>query len=80
MTISTQDLERVEQAHYRRKRWMIFHIGLFLVVETGAKYPLLDDAAAAALGYAASAAVPVPATVLALLPTGPELRVLGGDG
>jgi class 3 adenylate cyclase len=32
MTISTQDLERAEQAHYRRKRWMIFHIGLFLVV------------------------------------------------
>jgi type VII secretion protein EccB len=55
-------------------------IGLYLVVETGAKYPLLDDAAAAALGYAPAAAVPVPATVLALLPTGPELRVLGGDG
>lgn len=55
-------------------------IGLFLVVETGAKYPLLDDAAAAALGYSPAAAVPVPATVLALLPTGPELRVLGGDG
>lgn len=54
-------------------------IGLFLVVETGAKYPLFDDAAAAALGYSAEAAVPVPATVLALLPTGPELRVLGGD-
>jgi hypothetical protein len=55
-------------------------IGLFLVVETGAKYPLLNDEAAAALGYSPGAAVPVPATVLALLPTGPELRVLGGDG
>ena len=55
-------------------------IGLFLVVETGAKYPLLDDAAATALGYSPDTAAPVPATVLGLLPTGPELRVLGGDG
>jgi type VII secretion protein EccB len=54
-------------------------IGLYLVVETGAKYPVLEDAATA-LGYTPTAAVPVPATVLALLPTGPELRVLGGDG
>lgn len=54
-------------------------VGLYLVVETGVKYPLADDAAATALGFAPAAAVPVPATLLALLPTGPTLRVLGGD-
>lgn len=52
-------------------------MGLYLVVETGAKYPLADDAAAVALGYAPALAVPVPAPLLALLPTGPELHVLG---
>lgn|GEM_PF-678439 len=32
MTTPTQEIERAERAHYRRKRWMIFHIGVYLVV------------------------------------------------
>jgi class 3 adenylate cyclase len=32
MTASTDSTERAEQAHYRRKRWMIFHIGVYVVV------------------------------------------------
>ncbi|HWC70448.1 MAG TPA: adenylate/guanylate cyclase domain-containing protein [Actinomycetota bacterium] len=32
MTVPTQETDRAEQAHYRRKRWMIFHIGVFAVV------------------------------------------------
>ncbi|RFS45565.1 type VII secretion protein EccB [Micromonospora craniellae] len=54
-------------------------IGLYLVVETGAKYPLANDGAATALGFSPGGAAPVPAPLLALLPTGPELRVLGGE-
>jgi len=32
MTTPTHEIERAERAHYRRKRWMIFHIGVYLVV------------------------------------------------
>ena len=54
--------------------------GLYLVTEDGAKFPVADNAAATALGYATSAAVAVPADLLALLPTGPVLRTLGAGG
>jgi type VII secretion protein EccB len=54
--------------------------GLYLVTEDGAKFPIADDAAAKALGYSTSAAVAVPADLLALLPTGPVLRTLGSGG
>ncbi|GLY74848.1 type VII secretion protein EccB [Actinoallomurus iriomotensis] len=54
--------------------------GLYLVTEDGAKFPVADDAAATALGYSTSAAVAVPADLLALLPTGPVLRTLGSGG
>ena len=54
--------------------------GLYLVTEDGAKFPVANDAAATALGYPASTAVAVPADLLALLPTGPVLRVLGSGG
>ncbi|MFY1632209.1 type VII secretion protein EccB [Solwaraspora sp. WMMB335] len=54
-------------------------IGLHLIVETGARYPLADEEAATALGFAPSGAAPIPAALLTMLPTGPELRVLGGD-
>jgi hypothetical protein len=53
--------------------------GLYLVTEEGAKFPVASETAATALGYAVSSAVPVPADLLALLPTGPVLNVLGGD-
>ncbi|MFB9839795.1 type VII secretion protein EccB, partial [Actinoallomurus acaciae] len=54
--------------------------GLYLVTEDGARFPVADDAAAKALGYSTSAAVAVPADLLALLPTGPVLRTLGSGG
>jgi type VII secretion protein EccB len=52
--------------------------GLFLVVENGVKYPVADDQAATALGYASGSAGAVPAALLRLLPTGPELSSGGG--
>ncbi len=56
-------------------------IGLYLVTEEGAKYPVADPASAEALGVAATSAVPVPADLLALLPTGPVLeRPADGGG
>lgn len=45
---------------------------LFLVTDTGVKYPL-PATEAAPLGYRASQAAPLPAALLGLLPTGPAL-------
>jgi hypothetical protein len=53
---------------------------MYLVTEDGAKFPVANDAAASALGYSSSTAVAVPADLLALLPTGPVLRVFGSGG
>jgi type VII secretion protein EccB len=59
---------------------------LYLVTDTGMKYPVPTDADAAALGYAGAATTPVAGTVLDLLPQGPSLDsvaarqpVPGGD-
>lgn len=55
--------------------------GLYLVTDSGAKYPVPGQSAAEALGYRLSDAVPVPAHLLSLLPTGPVLapeRAAGG--
>ncbi|NJC72029.1 type VII secretion protein EccB [Planosporangium thailandense] len=46
---------------------------LYLVTDVGAKYPLSSDDVAELLGYSAREAVPVPTTLLALLPTGAVL-------
>jgi type VII secretion protein EccB len=54
--------------------------GLYLVVDSGAKYPVDGDAAAAALGYSSAGAATVPAALLALLPTGPVLHLIQGGG
>ena len=54
--------------------------GLYLVVDSGAKYPVDGEAAVSALGYSAEAAAAVPAALLAMLPTGPELHLLDGGG
>ncbi|WP_410586376.1 type VII secretion protein EccB [Amycolatopsis sp. lyj-23] len=48
---------------------------IYLVTETGEKFPLADGDAVAALGYTEPAAVPVPMPLLDLLPTGPVLSV-----
>jgi hypothetical protein len=45
----------------------------FLVTGLGVKFPVPSAAAVAALGYQASTAQSLPATLLALLPTGPAL-------
>ncbi len=50
--------------------------GLYLVVDSGAKYPVDGDAAAKALGYPPDRAAAVPADLLAMLPTGPVLHLL----
>ncbi|WP_406689494.1 type VII secretion protein EccB [Saccharopolyspora sp. ID03-671] len=55
--------------------------GLYLVTDSGAKYPVPGQKAAEALGYRLTDAVPVPAHLLSLLPTGPVLapeRAAGG--
>ncbi|MEB3367700.1 type VII secretion protein EccB [Saccharopolyspora mangrovi] len=55
--------------------------GLYLVTDSGAKYPVPGQSAAEALGYRLTDAVPVPAHLLSLLPTGPVLapeRAAGG--
>jgi type VII secretion protein EccB len=54
--------------------------GIYLVTEDGAKFPVESETAATALGYSVSSAVAVPADLLALLPTGPVLRMLGPGG
>jgi type VII secretion protein EccB len=46
---------------------------LYLVTDLGLKFPLATPAVAASLGYARVAPVDVPATLLALVPTGPAL-------
>ena len=46
---------------------------LYLVTDSGRKYPVPGDAAAAALGYAGVRPATVSGTELALLPTGPSL-------
>ncbi|MGW5050416.1 type VII secretion protein EccB [Actinokineospora sp. NPDC004072] len=51
--------------------------GAYLVTESGAKYPVADGEAAAALGLPAETAHAVPADLLALLPTGPVLARIG---
>lgn len=48
---------------------------LYLVTDTGMKYPVPTDADAAALGYAGATATAVAGTVLDLLPQGPSLDV-----
>ncbi|OLF17631.1 type VII secretion protein EccB [Actinophytocola xanthii] len=49
--------------------------GVYLITETGAKFPVADGAAAEALGLSLESAELVPAELLALLPTGPVLEV-----
>nr|BEK64280.1 type VII secretion protein EccB [Kitasatospora purpeofusca] len=46
---------------------------LYLVTDTGVKYPLASPAVAERLGYAKAAPTAVPGRVLSLLPTGPSL-------
>ncbi|MFF2348309.1 type VII secretion protein EccB [Kitasatospora sp. NPDC058115] len=46
---------------------------LYLVTDTGVKYPLASPAVAERLGYAKTAPTAVPGRVLSLLPTGPSL-------
>ena len=58
----------------------VYGAGLYLVTDDGAKYPVAGEAAAGALGLPVSAAVPVPADLLALLPTGPVLQRIGEGG
>ena len=50
---------------------------VYLVTETGMKYPLADAAVVEALGYSARSAVAMPGEMLALLPSGPVLSVEG---
>jgi type VII secretion protein EccB len=52
---------------------------LYLVVESGAKYPLSGDDAATALGFTPGDATAVPAALLGMLPTGPLLQTGGGE-
>jgi type VII secretion protein EccB len=54
--------------------------GLYLVTEDGTRYPVANGDAVEALGYSVSSAVAMPADLLALLPTGPVLRMLGSGG
>lgn len=46
---------------------------VYLITESGVKYPVADDESLQALGYTTGAAVPVSGELLALLPTGPVL-------
>ncbi len=50
---------------------------LFLVTGNGTKFPIADDAALAALGYAGVRVSALPADLLSLLPTGPTLSRQG---
>ncbi|WP_150242693.1 type VII secretion protein EccB [Nocardiopsis quinghaiensis] len=45
----------------------------YLVTDSAAKYPAADEGAVTALGYGTGQAVPVPTSLLRLLPTGPLL-------
>lgn len=51
-------------------------VGVYLITEAGAKFPVASSEAAKALGYSVESAEPVPAELLALLPTGPVLDLL----
>lgn len=51
-------------------------VGTYLITEAGAKFPVASSEAAEALGYSVESAEPVPAELLALLPTGPVLDLL----
>jgi ESX secretion system ATPase EccB len=46
---------------------------VYLITETGMKYPLADGSVVEALGYSAQSAVPMSGEMLALLPSGPVL-------
>jgi hypothetical protein len=46
---------------------------LYLIVDVGVKYPLPSDDVAEALGYGDVAPVPIPTSLLALVPTGASL-------
>ncbi|GAA3677697.1 type VII secretion protein EccB [Lentzea roselyniae] len=48
--------------------------GIYLVTESGAKFPVANPDSATALGLSLDSAQPVPADLLALLPTGPVLN------
>jgi type VII secretion protein EccB len=54
--------------------------GVYLVTEDGAKFPVETETAVTALGYKVASATLLPADLLALLPTGPVLRMLGPGG
>ncbi|QUX27498.1 type VII secretion protein EccB [Nocardiopsis akebiae] len=45
----------------------------YLVTDSAAKYPVVDETALTSLGYEAAQAVPVPTSLLRLLPSGPVL-------
>lgn len=45
----------------------------YLITDQGQRFPVADEDARKALGYGNVAPIPVPATVLALFPTGPVL-------
>jgi type VII secretion protein EccB len=51
-------------------------VGIYLITEAGAKFPVASEEAAQALGFPASSAQLVPAELLELLPTGPPLDVI----
>lgn len=51
-------------------------VGTYLITEAGAKFPVASGEAAKALGYSVDSADPIPAELLALLPTGPVLDLL----
>jgi hypothetical protein len=48
--------------------------GIYLVTESGAKFPVADPDSATALGLPVDSAQLVPSDLLALLPTGPVLN------
>ncbi|MFD9888097.1 type VII secretion protein EccB [Amycolatopsis sp. NPDC059027] len=50
---------------------------VYLITETGTKYPLANGDVAGALGYSAQSAVRIPAELLSLLPSGPLLSMEG---
>jgi hypothetical protein len=50
---------------------------VYLVTETGMKYPLADSSVVEALGYSEQSAVAMSGEMLALLPSGPVLSVEG---
>ena len=53
---------------------------IYLVVDSGAKFPLAGAEAAKRLGYSIAGARPVPRQLLDLLPTGPLLDIAPGGG